>query len=319
MNAGPGRTILVVDDTPANLAVLTDLLDREGYDVVVAGGGADALELLRSLTPAIILLDVVMPGIDGFETCRRLKREPRLADVPVFFITAQAEAFDRLQGFAAGAVDYITKPFFAEEVTARVRAHLQIRELQSELAQQLRRREEAEAQLAQSLDRAVAVVGPEGELQFCTLLARAMFERWFPDARPAQLPPAVTRWVAARWRGAAATPAVFRTASAQGEITLRLLADPIAPESALLLLDEQVATSPLPLRALGLTAREAEVLHWLTEGKTYKEIGIILACEWRTVQKHAENIYQKLRVENRHGAAAIARAALGQPSPPAGP
>lgn len=310
----PDRTLLVVDDTPANLAVLTELLDREGFEVVVARDGAGALERLRTLQPALILLDVLMPGLDGFETCRRLKADPRLTEVPVFFITAQSDAVDRVEGFAAGAVDYITKPFFAEEVLARVRAHLRIRELQAEVAEQLRRREEAEAQLARSLDRAVAVVGPDGAVQFCTLLARAVLDRWFPGAEAGRLPPPVAAWVAARWNDAPGTPAVRRVTQPQGELALRLLADRSAPESALLLLDEQVVTSPQALRALGLTPREAEVLHWLTEGKSYKEIGVILSCEWRTAQKHAENIYQKLHVENRHGAAALAREALARGS-----
>lgn len=314
-NAAPeGRTILIVDDTPANLAVLTDLLDREGFEVVVAQNGATALARVRTVVPAIILLDVLMPGIDGFETCRRLKADPRLAGVPLFFITAQTDVFDRLQGFAAGAVDYITKPFLAEEVLARVRAHLRICELQAEVAEQLRLRELAEQQLAQSLDRAVAVVAPDGTLQFCTILARAVLDRWFPDnaANPSRLPPALAAWISACVSGRPGAPEVFRVTNPQGEMKVRLLADRAAPESAVLLFDEQATASPQALRQLGLTAREAEVLYWLTEGKSYKEIGIILACEWRTVQKHAERIYQKLLVENRHGAAAIARDALAR-------
>lgn len=317
------ETILVVDDTPANLAVLTDLLDREGFEVVVAQSGAAALERLRTLTPAIVLLDVLMPGMDGFETCRRLKTDPRLAAVPVFFITAQTDSFDKLQGFAAGAVDYITKPFLAEEVLARVRAHLRIRQLQSELEEQLRLRQLAEEQLAQSLDRAVAVIAPDGALQFCTSLGRALLDRWFPATTSAhgntntsesreRLPSALADWTARR-RARRDAPEVFRVQNAQGELSVRLLADPAIPESAVLLFDEQPTASPAALRQLGLTPREAEVLYWLSEGKSYKEIGVILACEWRTAQKHAEKIYQKLHVENRHGAASVARAALGRP------
>jgi CheY-like chemotaxis protein/DNA-binding CsgD family transcriptional regulator len=310
MTAPEKSTILVVDDTPANLAVLTDLLDREGFEVVVARDGAGALDRLRTLVPALILLDVLMPGLGGFETCRRLKADPRLAEVPVFFITAQTESVDKLEGFAAGAVDYITKPFFADEVLARVRAHLRIRELQAEVAEQLRLREEAEAQLAQSLDRAVAVVAPDGALLFCTALARGVLDRWFPGGARERVPPTLATWLATQWSRKSGTPAPFHFADANGEVSVRLLLDRTEADSGVLLLDEQAAASPRALRALGLTAREAEVLHWLTEGKTYREIGIILACEWRTAQKHAENIYRKLNVENRHGAAALARAAL---------
>lgn len=314
MPALDSQTILVVDDTPANLAVLTDLLDREGFEVVVAQSGTGALERLRTLTPALILLDVLMPGLGGFETCRQLKAEPRLASVPVFFITAQTEAFDKLQGFAAGAVDYITKPFLADEVLARVRAHMRIRELQSDLEEQLRLRQLAEEQLAQSLDRAVAVIAPGGALQFCTTLARAVLDRWFGNGVGSddRLPPPLAAWAAARLQGSPEASEVYRIVNASGEVKVRLLADSGALESTVLLFDEQAAASPHALRSLGLTPREAEVLYWLTEGKSYKEIGVILTCEWRTVQKHAEKIYQKLHVENRHGAATIAREALGR-------
>lgn len=312
MMASDPRSILVVDDTPANLAVLTDLLDGEGFEVVVARDGASALQRLQAFTPALILLDVVMPGIDGFETCRRMKAQPKLAQVPVFFITAQTDAFDKLEGFAVGAVDYITKPFCSEEVLARVRAHLRIRELQTDLEEQLRLRELAERQLAQSLDRAVAVVSPNGSLQFCTTLARALLDRWFSASADGWAPGELMAWIEGRCGGRMDTAPEFRVRKADGELVVRLLVDAASPESAVMLFDERAAASHESLRGLGLTAREAEVLFWLSEGKSYKEIGVIVACEWRTVQKHAENIYQKLHVENRHGAADMARRTLGR-------
>jgi len=258
-----------------------------------------------------------MPGMDGFATCRRLKADPRFAQVPVFFITAQSDAFDKLRGFAAGAVDYITKPFCSGEVLARVHAHLRIRELQADLEEQLRLRELAERQLEQSLDRAVAVVAPDGALQFCTTLARALFNRWFAETPPDAAPPALRPWIAARCAGKADAAPEFRVRKPDGELIVRLLADAASPESVVLLFDERALASHQALRQLGLTPREAEVLFWLSEGKSYKEIGVILACEWRTAQKHAENIYQKLHVENRHSASDLARRALARATPPA--
>ena len=125
--------LLIVDDTPANLEVLVESLTDAGYDVSVATDGERALERLKHLRPDLILLDVVMPGMDGFETCRRLKSNSESRDIPVIFMTARTDTVDKVTGFAAGAVDYITKPLQHEEVLARVQAHLTIRSLQQRL------------------------------------------------------------------------------------------------------------------------------------------------------------------------------------------
>jgi two-component system, NtrC family, sensor kinase len=125
--------ILVVDDTPANLRLLSDALTSRGFEVAVAIDGESAIKQVKHNPPDLILLDVQMPGIDGFETCQRLKAEPDSRDIPVIFMTALAETEDKLRGFAVGAVDYITKPFQNEEVIARVKTHLQICYLRKEL------------------------------------------------------------------------------------------------------------------------------------------------------------------------------------------
>jgi two-component system sensor histidine kinase/response regulator len=130
-------TILIVDDTPANLSVLLQCLSEAGHRVLVAEDGEEALALLSDLTPDLILLDVMMPGIDGFETCRRLRTNVSLQDLPVIFMTALSDTREKLSGFAAGAVDYITKPIQHEEALARIATHLKIRRLQRELAGEL--------------------------------------------------------------------------------------------------------------------------------------------------------------------------------------
>ena len=130
-------TILIVDDTPANLNVLLQCLGDAGHRVLVAEDGEEALELLARAAPDLVLLDVMMPGIDGFETCRRLKADPAHAELPVIFMTALSETEQKLQGFAAGAVDYITKPIQHEEALARVSTHLELRRLQRRLADEL--------------------------------------------------------------------------------------------------------------------------------------------------------------------------------------
>lgn len=129
MNESPANKVLVVDDTPANLDILQKYLEREGYNVAVAPNGELALKIAPKFLPDLVLLDVMMPGINGFETCRRLRADPATKDIPVIFITAKMENEDILEGFAVGGVDYITKPFRREEMLARVRAHLHIRQL----------------------------------------------------------------------------------------------------------------------------------------------------------------------------------------------
>jgi two-component system sensor histidine kinase ChiS len=126
-------TILLVDDIPNNLNVLLDFLNQSGFEVFVAIDGESALEVVDYAPPDIILLDIMMPDIDGFETCRRLKANPATQDIPVIFLSALSNTVDKVKGFELGAVDYITKPLQTEEVLARVTTHLTIRHLQKEL------------------------------------------------------------------------------------------------------------------------------------------------------------------------------------------
>ena len=126
-------TVLIVDDNPTNVSVLLDYLSEAGFRVLVAQNGESALERVAFAYPDIILLDVLMPGIDGFETCRRLKSSPAGQDIPIIFMTALSETVDKVKGFSLGAVDYVTKPIQHEEVLARLTAHLTIKQLQQQL------------------------------------------------------------------------------------------------------------------------------------------------------------------------------------------
>ncbi|MCP4398981.1 MAG: response regulator [bacterium] len=130
-----GTKILIVDDSPTNLEILSNYLARAGYEIFVKKDGIRALESLEKNHPDIILLDIVMPEIDGFETCRRLKENDVTKDIPIIFMTALSETQDKIKGFKLGAVDYITKPFQKEEVLERVNTHLTIQRLQKELRQ----------------------------------------------------------------------------------------------------------------------------------------------------------------------------------------
>lgn len=280
MTAPDRGRVLVVDDTPANLSLLLDALGEAGHEVLVAESGRSALALLDHTTPDLVLMDLVMPDLDGVATCARLKERPECRALPVIFMTAIDEPSQKLRAFEAGAIDYVTKPVFPREVLARVAAHLQIRALQRSLADELALRIEAEEQLSQSLDRAVVLADGAGRIVFSTRLAEDLLHKHHPE-RPAGLLPAAF----------AATLVVRRFAEAgRGDLQLLVLEEPGTPPG------------PKALMALGLTPREAEVLYWLAQGKSNPDIATILGANVRTVHKHVEHIFQKLGLETRNAA-----------------
>lgn len=130
------RSILIIDDTPANFGILVDCLEDLGFEVFVAQSGKEGIRRAQFARPDLILLDVTMPGIDGFETCRLLKADKEVADIPVIFMTALSETNDKVTGFESGGVDYIVKPFQIQEVLVRIKLHLSLRIAQQLLEQQ---------------------------------------------------------------------------------------------------------------------------------------------------------------------------------------
>ncbi|MGL3105311.1 response regulator [Bradyrhizobium sp. BR 1432] len=287
---------LVVDDSPETLRLLTDALDSAGMTVMVALDGAAAMRIVDQLTPDIVLLDAVMPGIDGFETCRRLKRDTGLANVPVIFMTGLAETEHIVRGLEAGGVDYVTKPIVIEEMLARIRVHL------------------GNARLTQSARAALDVSGRflfavnrQGDVLWATPQAqRLLSDRHGPQADGFVLPPSLLQWLdQARSKGSSKPQA----ASLPDNPQLRFYyMGETAPNEFLLRLSKEFGTAPPPefTSELGLTTREGEVLAWLSKGKTNRDIAQILGLSPRTVDKHLEQIYAKLGVENRTAAAAIA-------------
>jgi DNA-binding NarL/FixJ family response regulator len=139
-------TVLIIDDHPGNLGVAVGHLEGHAYEVLTARDGETGVQRARSTRPSVILLDVEMPGIDGYETCRRLKASAETRDIPVLFITVRDDAEAKLRGFEVGAVDYVTKPFEAAELVARVRTHLELRALRQGLEAEVARRTAALAQ-----------------------------------------------------------------------------------------------------------------------------------------------------------------------------
>jgi len=157
--SGEARDILVVDDTPANLRLLSEMLGGEGYRVRPVTSGGQALRAVQAALPDLVLLDIHMPDLDGYEVCRRLKADPRSRDVPVIFLSALHDVIDKVRAFEVGGVDYVAKPFHLEEVLARVRTHLTLRSLQRAI---VREREKSDALLYRMLPAAVASTLREG-------------------------------------------------------------------------------------------------------------------------------------------------------------
>src|ERR1700720_2317168 len=290
---------LVVDDSPETLRLLTDALDGAGMTVMVAMDGAAAMRIVDQITPDIILLDAVMPGMDGFETCQRLKREADVSNVPVIFMTGLAETEHIVRGLEAGGVDYVTKPIVIEEMLARIRVHL------------------ANARMTQSAQTALDVSGRfllavsgQGRIMWATPQAQKLLSDNLPAGSDDEmvLPPPMLQWLdqAQTGKSGSKTPAL---ASFPNNEALRLqYMGKLGPNEFLLRLAKDSGTStPLEFsRDLGLTSREGEVLSWLSKGKTNRDIAQILGLSPRTVDKHLEQIYAKLGVENRTAAAAIA-------------
>lgn len=288
-------TVLVVDDIPGNLKLLLDALSGAGHRVLVAESGEGALLQLEHEVPDLLLLDYVLPGLTGLDVCRRLKAQPRLADVPVIFLTAVAEVEEKVRVLEAGAVDYVTKPIQTAEVMARVATHLRIAQLNRALLErnaaleaEIAMRIEAEEQLRSSLDRALLVTGPDGRIHFATKLAQTLLRRFFPGVGEGQLPPPL------RGLSAEAMPS---------DLEVRAFSRKDASDFTVLELRAGSEAQPALLMALGLTPREAEILFWVSEGKTNPEIAVIVGAAVRTVEKHVERVLGKLAVENRGAAA----------------
>jgi DNA-binding response OmpR family regulator len=290
---------LVVDDSPETLRLLTDALDGAGMTVMVAMDGAAAMRIVDQITPDIILLDAVMPGMDGFETCRRLKRDAGLSNVPVIFMTGLAETEHIVRGLEAGGVDYVTKPIVIEEMLARIRVHL------------------ANARMTQSARAALDVSGRfllavnrQGTIMWATPQAQRLLADNLAAGADDELvlPLPMLQWLEQAQRAKSGSKSTAMAAFPDNDQLRLQYMGKLGPNEFLLRLAKD--SSPgMPAEfssELGLTTREGEVLSWLSKGKTNRDIAQILGLSPRTVDKHLEQIYAKLGVENRTAAAAIA-------------
>jgi CheY-like chemotaxis protein/DNA-binding CsgD family transcriptional regulator len=294
--------VLIVDDVPENLALLHDALDESGYTVLVATNGESALQRARQSLPDVVLLDAVMPGMDGFEVARRLKADFATHHIPIVFMTGLTETEHVVAAFAAGGADYVTKPIRPAEVLARIAAHMQ----------NARQMKQARTALDAFGQATVAVRASDGKLVWQTPLSRELLKDYFATGEN-ETPARLLEWIAdaeaARRDGREPIALLFADGSR------RLLAsfhDQTGDQEWLVVLREENDASAVEslITAFRLTQREAEVLYWVTLGKTSKDIGDILGSSPRTVNKHLEHVFEKLGVETRTAAANLAMSKL---------
>lgn len=286
--------ILVVDDSPDTLGLLNQALDNAGMTVLVALEGLQAVSIARKMQPDLILLDAMMPNLDGFATCRILKREPELADVPVIFMTGLSDTEHVVKGFEAGGVDYVTKPVKAAELIARMRVHL----ANARMTQRARSALDTTGQYLLTTD-------DSGTILWATPQTHHLFEKSGGDRfwLDQQLTPQLRYWYG--FSPAAGSSLTLQKLAVPLQMTY--LGDAAPGERLLRLVDPQKPSQTESLRRqFPLTEREAEVLLWIAHGKTNREIGQILSMSPRTVNKHLEQVFRKLGVENRTTAAAVA-------------
>ena len=313
--------VLIVDDVPDNLAVLHDALDESGYTVLVATHGEAALARAAQALPDIVLLDAMMPGMDGFEVARRLKADPRTAAIPIIFMTGLTETEHLVAALEAGGVDYVTKPVKAREVMARMGVHLGG-------ARRARHAASQASQARNALDAfgyaSITVRASDGRLVWQTPLARELLLAWFGDPS-AEAPEAVQTWLRRVVAGGApldtaAEPPRLSIEQGARRLTFRLhrqAGDSEGGGDWLIVMREVSDDKIIESMSLAfkLTAREAEVLYWVVKGKINRDIGDILGASPATVKKHLERIFAKLDVETRTAAAAMALGRIRQLHP----
>ncbi|PUA30127.1 MAG: DNA-binding response regulator [Cellvibrio sp. 79] len=291
------NVVLVVDDSIDSIHMLNDVLEDAKFTVLVALEGTQALTITKNIRPDIILLDAVMPNMDGFETCKRLKQNPQLADVPIIFMTGLSDTEHVVMGLGAGGVDYITKPINPEELIARMRVHLanarisQSARAALDTAGQNLLTLNAQGQLLWATPQVYELLNTAGALNASTLLSSTINNQ-------------LRDWLSHK-------PEAGRqlTLSGLNQVMNVEMLNLIDGKEYLLRLSnahEPAKDTHALKQQFAVTGREADVLLWIANGKTNREIGQILEMSPRTVNKHLEQIFKKLGVENRTSAAAIA-------------
>ncbi|MDH6295735.1 two component transcriptional regulator, LuxR family [Agrobacterium fabrum] len=302
--AAPRDIVLLVDDSPDALGFLTDALEQSGFSALIATSGQAALNIAERITPDIILLDAVMPVMDGFETCRRLKANAAVAQVPVIFMTGLTETEHVVRALESGGVDYLTKPINIDELRARIRVHLS----------NARSAQSARVAL-DAAGRHLLAVRANGAIHWSTPQATRLVNAATGRDDGLEIVVAhISGWLKERATVDAArdTPLTI-TEAGRPALQLSFLGA-MGPDEYLFRLTaaNEKSDDHLLKSHFALTTRESEVLLWIAKGKSNRDIGDILGLSARTVNKHLEQIYVKLGVENRASAAVKAAHVLHQ-------
>ncbi len=299
--------VLIVHDVPDNLSLLHDALDESGYTVLVATGGEAALQRATQALPDIVLLDAMMPGMDGFEVAKRLKAAPQTAHIPIIFMTGLTETEHLVAALEAGGVDYVTKPIKPKEVLARMHVHMQ----------GAREKRQARNALDAFGYASITVRASDGRLMWQTPLARELLLRYCGTPM-AQAPEPVVQWLRRHLQHRERQTEAPRLSIEQGasRLTFRLHQQ-TGDDDWLIVMREVSDAAVIEAMSLSfkLTAREAEVLYWVVKGKINRDIGDILGASPATVKKHLERVFAKLGVETRTAAAAMAMNRIRQLHP----
>jgi len=287
--------VLVVDDAPQSLGALFLELEAHGYTVLVATDGHAALARLDLVTPDVILMDAVMPGLDGFQTCLRLKSHPEWSHIPVIFMTGLSETSQIVKGFEAGGVDYVVKPVRSAEILARLTTHVRNAR-------------------AVRMARAAIDVGGHGVLMVDAhdriAWRSPQAKRWLDEFFAGQTDEACMDWLNP---GPPSDSDIRTHQVGERTLTARRLGSAGLGE-VMWLLSQRTSDAQSPnsrLATASLTPRETEVLSWIAKGKTNRDVGEILNMSPRTVNKHLEHVFEKLGVETRAAAAALASREMG--------
>jgi DNA-binding NarL/FixJ family response regulator len=288
--------VLVVDDVPENLAVLHDALDESGYTVLVANNGETALIRAAEAQPHIILLDAIMPGMNGFDTCRHLKANLATRHIPVVFMTGLTEAEHVVAAFDAGGNDYVTKPLRTSEVLARIASHMHTARLV----------DQARTALDAFGNAVIAMTPRDGKIVWQTPLARTLMQGYMADA---ELPAWLQATQEAHSKGQSHPPLTLSRGSRR---LIFSAAEFSENEQWMIVLREESDNAQIEklMATFKLTQRESEVLNWVIKGKTNRDIGDILGTSPRTINKHLEHVFVKLGVETRTSAASVAMAKM---------
>ena len=298
VNSKCSGVVLIVDDNPETISMLNTTLSEVGLTVLVALSGQQALTIAKRIKPEIILMDAMMPEMDGFEACRRIKSDALIAHIPVIFMTGLHASEDIVRGFDAGGIDYVTKPIDVQGLVARIGAQL----TNSRIANGARQALDTLGQYSLSVDLNGKILGSTPNTHNLMNSSGATPD-WIADTLPGQLQPWLAEGAKQPLRLEDLAQPLLVTAQESEDADERLLVLELANKPN----DEELLREKF-----GLTAREAEVLTWISKGKTNHEIAIILDFSPRTANKHLEQIFRKLNVENRTTAAAVSLRYLSQ-------